>query len=75
MSGLRLLVFNYLFFVCVADYHSNGKSVTNGWKVLNNAKQKWFVCIAKSAEEKKEWIEVIKREIEKGKRKRRTTIN
>ncbi|XP_065831876.1 phosphatidylinositol 3,4,5-trisphosphate-dependent Rac exchanger 1 protein-like isoform X2 [Oscarella lobularis] len=50
-----------------SDYHSNGKSVTNGWKVLNNAKRKWFVCIAKSAEEKKEWIEVIKREIEKGK--------
>uniref|UniRef100_A0AAQ5XK49 Phosphatidylinositol 3,4,5-trisphosphate-dependent Rac exchanger 1 protein n=1 Tax=Amphiprion ocellaris TaxID=80972 RepID=A0AAQ5XK49_AMPOC len=35
-----------------ADYHSNNYTVTNGWKIHNTAKNKWFVCMAKNAEDK-----------------------
>ncbi|XP_040837287.1 phosphatidylinositol 3,4,5-trisphosphate-dependent Rac exchanger 1 protein isoform X2 [Ochotona curzoniae] len=42
-----------------ADYHSNGYTVTNGWKIHNTAKNKWFVCMAKTAEEKQKWLDAI----------------
>ncbi|XP_078590252.1 phosphatidylinositol 3,4,5-trisphosphate-dependent Rac exchanger 2 protein-like isoform X1 [Branchiostoma floridae x Branchiostoma japonicum] len=48
-----------------ADFHSSGYTVTNGWKVHNNAKNKWFVCIAKTPQEKQEWLEAIYQEREK----------
>ncbi|XP_024857072.1 phosphatidylinositol 3,4,5-trisphosphate-dependent Rac exchanger 1 protein isoform X2 [Bos taurus] len=47
-----------------ADYHSNGYTVTNGWKIHNTAKNKWFVCMAKTAEEKQKWLDAIIRERE-----------
>lgn len=47
-----------------ADYHSNGYTVTNGWKIHNTAKNKWFVCMAKTAEEKQRWLDAIIRERE-----------
>ncbi|XP_047395732.1 phosphatidylinositol 3,4,5-trisphosphate-dependent Rac exchanger 1 protein [Sciurus carolinensis] len=47
-----------------ADYHSNGYTVTNGWKIHNTAKNKWFVCMAKTAEEKRKWLDAIIRERE-----------
>uniref|UniRef100_UPI00358FD78A phosphatidylinositol 3,4,5-trisphosphate-dependent Rac exchanger 2 protein-like isoform X2 n=1 Tax=Myxine glutinosa TaxID=7769 RepID=UPI00358FD78A len=42
-----------------ADFHSSGHTVTNGWKIHNTAKNKWFVCMAKSPEEKQEWLDAI----------------
>lgn len=48
----------------LADYHSNGYTVTNGWKIHNTAKNKWFVCMAKTAEEKQKWLDAIIRERE-----------
>ena len=30
--------------------------MTNGWKVLNAAKNKWFVLYAKDKEEKESWL-------------------
>ena len=51
-----------------ADYHTGGITVTNSWKVHNIAKNKWFVLIAKTAEEKKEWMDAIRTEKEKRKR-------
>lgn len=57
-----------LIHVCLsspsADYHSNGYTVTNGWKIHNTAKNKWFVCMAKTAEEKQKWLDALIRERE-----------
>ncbi|KAM9775546.1 phosphatidylinositol 3,4,5-trisphosphate-dependent Rac exchanger 2 protein isoform 1-T1 [Syngnathus typhle] len=50
-----------------ADYHSSGNIVNNGWKIHNTAKNKWFVCMAKTAEEKHEWLEAIMKERERRK--------
>lgn len=50
-----------------ADFHSSGNTVTHGWKIHNTAKNKWFVCMAKTAEEKQEWLEAILKEKEKRK--------
>ncbi|KAH0521644.1 Phosphatidylinositol 3,4,5-trisphosphate-dependent Rac exchanger 2 protein [Microtus ochrogaster] len=50
-----------------ADFHSSGHIVMNGWKIHNTAKNKWFVCMAKSAEEKHEWFEAILKERERRK--------
>ncbi|XP_055964437.1 phosphatidylinositol 3,4,5-trisphosphate-dependent Rac exchanger 1 protein [Sorex fumeus] len=47
-----------------ADYHSNGYTVTNGWKIHNTAKNKWVVCMARTAEEKQKWLDAIIRERE-----------
>nr|XP_014341611.1 PREDICTED: phosphatidylinositol 3,4,5-trisphosphate-dependent Rac exchanger 1 protein [Latimeria chalumnae] len=47
-----------------ADYHSNGYTVTNGWKIHNTAKNKWFVCMAKTAEDKQKWLDAILKERE-----------
>ncbi|XP_075757353.1 phosphatidylinositol 3,4,5-trisphosphate-dependent Rac exchanger 1 protein isoform X3 [Pelodiscus sinensis] len=47
-----------------ADYHSHGYTVTNGWKIHNTAKNKWFVCMAKTAEDKQKWLDAIIRERE-----------
>ncbi|XP_036387766.1 phosphatidylinositol 3,4,5-trisphosphate-dependent Rac exchanger 1 protein-like [Megalops cyprinoides] len=47
-----------------ADYHSNNYTVTNGWKIHNTAKNKWFVCMAKSSEEKQRWLDAILKERE-----------
>lgn len=51
-----------------ANYHTSGITVSNSWKVHNIAKNKWFVLIAKSKEEKREWMEAIHTEKEKRKR-------
>lgn len=51
-----------------ADFHTKGIAVTFGWKVHNIAKNKWFVLIAKSAEEKQQWMDAIRREKERRKR-------
>uniref|UniRef100_A0A8C7SZY3 Phosphatidylinositol 3,4,5-trisphosphate-dependent Rac exchanger 2 protein n=1 Tax=Oncorhynchus mykiss TaxID=8022 RepID=A0A8C7SZY3_ONCMY len=50
-----------------ADYHSSGNIVNNGWKIHNTAKNKWFVCMAKTPEEKQEWLEAILKERERRK--------
>ncbi|GLD73478.1 phosphatidylinositol 3,4,5-trisphosphate-dependent Rac exchanger 2 protein, partial [Lates japonicus] len=50
-----------------ADYHSSGNIVNNGWKIHNTAKNKWFVCMAKTPEEKQEWLEAIMKERERRK--------
>ncbi|NXJ95708.1 PREX2 protein, partial [Corythaixoides concolor] len=50
-----------------ADYHSSGHTVINGWKIHNTAKNKWFVCMAKTPEEKQEWLEAILKERERRK--------
>uniref|UniRef100_A0A8C4RZ26 Phosphatidylinositol 3,4,5-trisphosphate-dependent Rac exchanger 2 protein n=1 Tax=Erpetoichthys calabaricus TaxID=27687 RepID=A0A8C4RZ26_ERPCA len=50
-----------------ADYHSSGNIVSNGWKIHNTAKNKWFVCMAKTPEEKQEWLEAILKERERRK--------
>ena len=56
---------------CVtADYHSSGNIVNNGWKIHNTAKNKWFVCMAKTPEEKQEWLEAIMKERERRKSKK-----
>uniref|UniRef100_A0A671YAN6 Phosphatidylinositol-3,4,5-trisphosphate dependent Rac exchange factor 1 n=1 Tax=Sparus aurata TaxID=8175 RepID=A0A671YAN6_SPAAU len=47
-----------------ADYHSNNYTVTNGWKIHNTAKNKWFVCMAKNTEDKQKWLDAILRERE-----------
>ena len=44
-----------------ADYYTNSIPVTNGWKVQNVAKNKWFVLIAKSHEQKLLWVDAVKR--------------
>ena len=51
-----------------ADFHTGGITVSNSWKVHNIAKDKWFVLIARSPEEKKEWMDAIRSEKEKRKR-------
>lgn len=53
-----------------ADYHSSGNIVNNGWKIHNTAKNKWFVCMAKTPEEKQEWLEAIMKERERRKSKK-----
>ncbi|MBN3309670.1 PREX2 protein, partial [Amia calva] len=50
-----------------ADYHSSGNIVNNGWKIHNTAKNKWFVCMAKTPEEKQEWLGAILKERERRK--------
>lgn len=55
---------------CTADYHSSGNIVNNGWKIHNTAKNKWFVCMAKTPEEKQEWLEAIMKERERRKSKK-----
>ncbi|XP_039072852.1 phosphatidylinositol 3,4,5-trisphosphate-dependent Rac exchanger 2 protein [Hyaena hyaena] len=50
-----------------ADFHSSGHIVINGWKIHNTAKNKWFVCMAKTPEEKHEWFEAILKERERRK--------
>ncbi|CAI8056724.1 Phosphatidylinositol 3,4,5-trisphosphate-dependent Rac exchanger 2 protein [Geodia barretti] len=50
-----------------ADFHTGGITVTNSWKVHNIAKDKWFVLIARTPEEKKEWMDAIRAEKEKKK--------
>lgn len=50
-----------------ADYHSSGNIVNNGWKIHNTAKNKWFVCMAKTPEEKQAWLEAIMKERERRK--------
>uniref|UniRef100_A0A8C2L1Q3 Phosphatidylinositol-3,4,5-trisphosphate-dependent Rac exchange factor 1 n=1 Tax=Cyprinus carpio TaxID=7962 RepID=A0A8C2L1Q3_CYPCA len=47
-----------------ADYHSNNYTVTSGWKIHNTAKNKWFVCMAKNAEDKQKWLDAILKERE-----------
>ncbi|XP_066444144.1 phosphatidylinositol 3,4,5-trisphosphate-dependent Rac exchanger 1 protein isoform X2 [Eleutherodactylus coqui] len=47
-----------------ADFHSNGYTVTNGWKIHNTAKNKWFVCMAKTPEDKQTWMEAVLKERE-----------
>ncbi|KAJ8369642.1 hypothetical protein SKAU_G00096700 [Synaphobranchus kaupii] len=47
-----------------ADYHSNNYTVTNGWKIHNTAKSKWFVCMAKNAEDKQKWLDAVLKERE-----------
>jgi phosphatidylinositol 3,4,5-trisphosphate-dependent Rac exchanger 2 protein len=46
------------------DFHSSGHSVFTAWKTHNTAKSKWFVCTAKTPEEKHECFEAILRERE-----------
>ncbi|MBZ3883320.1 Phosphatidylinositol 3,4,5-trisphosphate-dependent Rac exchanger 1 protein [Sciurus carolinensis] len=41
-----------------ADYHSNGNTVTNDWKIHNTTKNK-FVCMVKMAKEKHKWLDTI----------------
>lgn len=53
-----------LSFFILADYHSNNYTVTNGWKIHNTAKNKWFVCMAKNAEDKQKWLDAILKERE-----------
>ena len=43
-----------------SDYHTNGITVNNGWKVRNIVKNKWFVLIAKTPQEKREWMEAVR---------------
>ncbi|KAE8598952.1 hypothetical protein XENTR_v10017002 [Xenopus tropicalis] len=50
-----------------ADFHSSGNTVVNGWKIHNTAKNKWFVCMAKTPEDKQEWLEAILKERERRK--------
>ena len=62
--ALQLSIFTCYF---SADFHSSGHIVVNGWKIHNTAKNKWFVCMAKSPEEKHEWFEAILKERERRK--------
>ena len=41
------------------DYHSNGCTVTNSWKIHNTTKNKWFMCMDKMVEEKCKWLDAI----------------
>ncbi len=52
-----------------ADYYTNSIAVMNSWKVHSLAKNKWFVLIAKSHEQKQFWMEAIYKVKEKRKRK------
>lgn len=59
-----LLTVCFVLWSLAADYHSNGYTVTNGWKIHNTAKNKWFVCMAKTAEDKQKWLDAIIKERE-----------
>lgn len=59
-----LLTVCFVLWSFAADYHSNGYTVTNGWKIHNTAKNKWFVCMAKTAEDKQKWLDAIIKERE-----------
>nr|XP_039271145.1 phosphatidylinositol 3,4,5-trisphosphate-dependent Rac exchanger 2 protein-like isoform X2 [Styela clava] len=48
-----------------SDFHSCGYTVNNGWKILNAAKNKWFVLLAKDKEEKEAWLNEFIMEREK----------
>jgi len=50
-----------------SDFHCGGYTVKNGWKVLNAAKNKWFVLIAESKEEKQAWLNEFIQERERRK--------
>lgn len=63
-SELSTCFFVLFCFVLPADYHSNNYTVTNGWKIHNTAKNKWFVCMAKNAEDKQKWLDAILKERE-----------
>lgn len=63
-SGEGSLIAFVVICVFIADYHSNGYTVTNGWKIHNTAKNKWFVCMAKTAEDKQKWLDAIIKERE-----------
>ena len=52
-----------------SDYHTNGITVTNGWKCRNSVKNKWFVLIAKTPQDKKDWLDAIRALKDKRKRK------
>ncbi|CAK8691769.1 unnamed protein product [Clavelina lepadiformis] len=54
-----------------SDFHCGGYTVTNGWKVLNAAKNKWFVLLAKDKEEKEAWLNEFIMERER----RRSKVN
>ncbi|MEL6803958.1 MAG: hypothetical protein AAFO91_09280 [Bacteroidota bacterium] len=51
----------------IGDFHCGGYTVKNGWKVLNAAKNKWFVLIAKDKQQKEEWLNEFIQEREKRK--------
>ena len=73
LHPLPLLIFFPLtpslhLLLLAADFHTNGLTVVNGWKVHNIAKDKWFVLLARTALEKQEWMDAIRREKEKKKR-------
>lgn len=51
-----------------SDYHTNGITVTNGWKCRNSVKNKWFVLIAKTPQDKKDWLDAIRALKDKRKR-------
>uniref|UniRef100_H2Y5P4 Phosphatidylinositol-3,4,5-trisphosphate-dependent Rac exchange factor 1 n=1 Tax=Ciona savignyi TaxID=51511 RepID=H2Y5P4_CIOSA len=60
-----------------SDFHCGGYTVTNGWKVLNAAKNKWFVLLAKDKDEKEAWLNefVMEREKRKMSMDQRDTID
>lgn len=68
-SEVKLVAALALHLCFTADYHSSGNIVNNGWKIHNTAKNKWFVCMAKTPEEKQEWLEAIMKERERRKSK------
>lgn len=72
VTGVKLCVcLSVSLLLCLAaDYHSSGNIVNNGWKIHNTAKNKWFVCMAKTPEEKQEWLEAIMKERERRKSKK-----
>lgn len=62
---ILIQVYQFVVVFCLAaDYHSNNYTVTNGWKIHNTAKNKWFVCMTKHAEDKQKWLDAILRERE-----------
>lgn len=64
MFPFNLHLFIAFIYSPAADYHSNNYTVTNGWKIHNTAKNKWFVCMAKNAEDKQKWLDAILKERE-----------
>lgn len=64
MFPCNLHLFIAFIYSPAADYHSNNYTVTNGWKIHNTAKNKWFVCMAKNAEDKQKWLDAILKERE-----------
>jgi len=55
--------------LCLADFHCHGNTVSNAWKVLNAAKNKWFVLYADTKEEKEAWLNefILERERKRSK--------